>query len=74
MLRVADSFDRSHHGVVRDVHLARRNGRLRVRLDTAGRDAALELWGAERKSDLWEKSFGVDLDFEVEKERREAQR
>ncbi|MGH7897873.1 MAG: HD domain-containing protein, partial [Candidatus Binatia bacterium] len=45
MLRVADSFDRSHHGVVRDLRLARRNGKLRIFLDTAGRDAALELWG-----------------------------
>jgi len=72
ILRVADSFDRSHHGVVRDVHVMRRNGRLKIRLDTAGRDAALELWGAERKSDLWEKCFDVDLEFEIEREQKEA--
>jgi len=71
ILRVADSFDRSHHGVVRDISMARRNGRLRIRLDTAGRDAALELWGAERKSDLWEKCFDVDLEFEVAREPKE---
>jgi exopolyphosphatase / guanosine-5'-triphosphate,3'-diphosphate pyrophosphatase len=74
ILRVADSFDRSHHGVVRDLRIARRNGRLTIRLDTAGRDAALELWGAERKSDLWEKSFDVDLAFELERERRASRR
>ena len=51
ILRVADSFDRIHHGLVRDLRLVQRNGRLRVELDTAGRDAALELWGAERKAD-----------------------
>jgi hypothetical protein len=45
---------------------------LRVRLDTAGRDAALELWGAERKADLWEKCFDVDLEFEVKREQKEA--
>jgi exopolyphosphatase / guanosine-5'-triphosphate,3'-diphosphate pyrophosphatase len=67
ILRVADSFDRSHHGLVRDLRLVQRNGRLRVELDTAGRDAALELWGAERKADLWEKCFEVDLEFEVKR-------
>jgi hypothetical protein len=65
ILRVADSFDRSHHGVVRDVRIARRNGALRIRLETGGRDAALELWGAERKADLWEKCFETDLQFEI---------
>jgi len=65
ILRVADSFDRSHHGVVRNVDVLRRNGRIRILLDTAGRDAALELWGAERKSDLWEKTFNQDLEFDV---------
>jgi exopolyphosphatase / guanosine-5'-triphosphate,3'-diphosphate pyrophosphatase len=74
ILRVADSFDRSHHGVVRDLRIARRNGRLTVRLDTAGRDAALELWGAERKSDLWEKCFDIELEFELERERRATPR
>jgi exopolyphosphatase/guanosine-5'-triphosphate,3'-diphosphate pyrophosphatase len=65
LLRVADSLDRSHHGVVRRLSVARRNGRVRVRLDTRGRDAALELWGAERKSDLWERLFGTELSFEL---------
>jgi exopolyphosphatase/guanosine-5'-triphosphate,3'-diphosphate pyrophosphatase len=74
ILRVADSLDRSHHGVVRDLRVVRRNGRLAVRLDTAGRDAALELWGADRKSDLWEKCFDVDLAFELERERRRSRR
>ena len=70
ILRVADSFDRSHHGVVRRLDIARRNGAMRIRLETAGRDAALELWGAERKSDLWEKCFGTDLQIEAASERR----
>jgi exopolyphosphatase/guanosine-5'-triphosphate,3'-diphosphate pyrophosphatase len=74
ILRVADSFDRSHHGVVRDVRIARRNGALQVRLETGGRDAALELWGAERKADLWEKCFGTDLEFGVASEPKQARR
>lgn len=67
LLRVADSLDRSHHQIVRDLTVARRNGILRVHLDTAGRDAALELWGAERKADLWERWFDVDVEFLVRK-------
>jgi exopolyphosphatase/guanosine-5'-triphosphate,3'-diphosphate pyrophosphatase len=74
MLRVADSLDRSHHGVVRDLRVVRRNGALHVRLDTAGRDAALELWGAERKSDLWEKCFDCDIEFAAETSKGEARR
>ncbi|MGH7860460.1 MAG: HD domain-containing protein [Candidatus Binatia bacterium] len=65
MLRVADSLDRSHHGVVRKVAVSQRNGKVTLRLDTGGRDAALELWGAERKSDLWERRLGIELRFEV---------
>jgi exopolyphosphatase/guanosine-5'-triphosphate,3'-diphosphate pyrophosphatase len=65
ILRIADSLDRSHHGIVRALRVARRNGRMEVRLDTGGRDAALELWGADRKSDLFERRFGTELDFRV---------
>lgn len=65
ILRIADSFDRSHHGVVRGLRVRRKNGELRIRIDTAGHDAALEIWGAERKADLWEKSFDTDVSFEV---------
>jgi len=65
ILRVADSLDRSHHGVVRGITVSHRNGRVRVKLDSRGRDAALEMWGAERKSDLWERRFGTELQFDL---------
>ncbi|MEA2626013.1 MAG: exopolyphosphatase / guanosine-5-triphosphate,3-diphosphate pyrophosphatase, partial [Candidatus Binatota bacterium] len=65
ILRVADSLDRGHHGVVRGLKLGARNGKWEVRLDTDGRDAELELWGARRKSELWERCFGSELDFRV---------
>jgi exopolyphosphatase / guanosine-5'-triphosphate,3'-diphosphate pyrophosphatase len=62
-LRVADGLDRTHHGVVRSMLMARNNGRLELSVDSAGRDAELELWAAQRKSELWEKCFGLPLYF-----------
>jgi exopolyphosphatase/guanosine-5'-triphosphate,3'-diphosphate pyrophosphatase len=62
-LRVADGLDRTHHGVVRAMRVARNNGRLELWVDSAGRDAELELWAAQRKSELWEKCFGLALYF-----------
>jgi exopolyphosphatase/guanosine-5'-triphosphate,3'-diphosphate pyrophosphatase len=62
-LRVADGLDRTHHGVVRTLRAGRNNGRLELWVDSAGRDAELELWAAQRKSELWEKCFGLALYF-----------
>jgi exopolyphosphatase/guanosine-5'-triphosphate,3'-diphosphate pyrophosphatase len=62
-LRVADGLDRTHHGVVRTLRVMRNNGRLELWVDSAGRDAELELWAAQRKSELWEKCFGLELYF-----------
>ena len=62
-LRVADGLDRSHHGIVRALRLARNNGLIEVTVDSARRDAELELWAAQRKSELWEKCFGRPLYF-----------
>ena len=62
-LRIADGLDRTHHGVVRATRLLRSNGRLELWVDSAGRDAELELWAAQRKSELWEKCFGLPLYF-----------
>ncbi|HZY58422.1 MAG TPA: Ppx/GppA phosphatase family protein [Candidatus Binataceae bacterium] len=62
-LRVADGLDRTHHGVVRGLRLSRNNGKLELCVDCAGRDAELELWAAQRKSELLEKCFGRPLYF-----------
>lgn len=78
ILRVADSLDRTHHGVVRSLRVVRRSGKTEIRLDTGGRDVELEVWGAHRKSELWERWFGTPLEFRVETRRdrrgRKAQR
>jgi exopolyphosphatase/guanosine-5'-triphosphate,3'-diphosphate pyrophosphatase len=62
-LRVADGLDRTHHGIVRTMEVGRSNGKLEIRVDAAGRDAELELWAAQRKSELWGKCFGRPLYF-----------
>jgi len=65
LLRVADGLDRSHHGVVRDLRLQRANGRIELALDTARRDAELELWAARRKTEVWDKCFPRPLSLSV---------
>lgn len=74
ILRVADALDRSHHGIVRALRAGRDGSRIVVRLDADGRDAELELWAAERKSDLWEKFFGRPLEFRLMKSRTHRRR
>ena len=65
ILRIADGLDRSHYGVVRDVTVARRNGRMTLQLTTEGEDAEFEIWEARRRRELLEKLLGVDVDFRV---------
>ena len=71
LLRVAVGLDRSRDGVVRKVtaELGKRPNkpsgrqRLRVVLDTAGRDAELELYSAEVRKDLLEAALDVDVEL-----------
>jgi exopolyphosphatase / guanosine-5'-triphosphate,3'-diphosphate pyrophosphatase len=54
ILRVADGLDRGHTGAVRDVRVRwlRRALRITPVPSRAGRALRLELWGAQRKSDM----------------------
>lgn len=63
LLRVADGLDRSHHGVVRGLRLTRNNGRLEIAVESARRDAELELWAARRKAEVWDKCFPRPIAF-----------
>jgi exopolyphosphatase/guanosine-5'-triphosphate,3'-diphosphate pyrophosphatase len=64
ILRLADAFDRSHYGVVRDVTVARRSDRVILQLATTG-DAQLELWEARQRVRLLEEVLGLDVEFRV---------
>lgn len=64
VLRVADALDRSHFGVVRDVAVSRRGGRVTLGLTTAG-DAQLELWEAAQRIGPLRDVLGLDVEFRV---------
>ncbi len=62
LLRLADGLDRSRSGAVAgiDVRVGPSLVVVRLRSDT---DVELELWGARRKRELFEKVFGRDLEL-----------
>src|SRR5262249_4900394 len=52
LVRLADALDRTHFGVIKNVDVVRSDGRVVIRTDAGGEDAELELWAAERRTDL----------------------
>jgi exopolyphosphatase/guanosine-5'-triphosphate,3'-diphosphate pyrophosphatase len=52
LLRVADALDRTRQGVVSSLDVSRTDGRLVIRVDAGAERAELELWAAERRTDL----------------------
>ncbi len=63
ILRVADSLDRSHFGVVKGVTVERSDNRITIRLDTGSDDAALEIWEAQQRSKLLRQVTGCEIVF-----------
>ncbi len=57
ILRIADGLDRSHFSVVKQVQ-CRLNGKGLAIEVTASSDPELEIWGANKKKDLFEELFG----------------
>jgi exopolyphosphatase/guanosine-5'-triphosphate,3'-diphosphate pyrophosphatase len=64
LLRIADGLDRSHSSVVRDVRCRVAGKEVKCVVSTRW-DAQLELWGAKRKREMFEKVFKRDMTFEV---------
>lgn len=63
ILRVADGLDRNHLQNVRGVTVQARRGTVHFVLDAA-QDPAVDIWGAVRKSGLFDETFGVKTRFE----------
>lgn len=65
ILRIADGLDRTHSRAVADLRVSARNGLVRIRALARG-DASieLELWGANRKKELFEEEFGARVEIE----------
>lgn len=60
LLRLADAMDREHRQRVHGVRAAVRRGKAVLRLSGDG-DLLLEGWALKRKSDLFEKCFGLKI-------------
>jgi exopolyphosphatase/guanosine-5'-triphosphate,3'-diphosphate pyrophosphatase len=65
ILRIADSLDRTHAGLVRAVRCTINPKTIELRLETDD-DPELELWAARRKGDLFEELFGRRIRFAVD--------
>lgn len=62
ILRIADGLDRTHRSVVRSVDIYRRGKGVHLRLRATRRpNLDMEIWGAERKKQLFEEVFGVSV-------------
>ena len=66
LLRIADGLDRSHSNVVRELKCRVGADEIKCIISTRW-DAQLEVWGAKRKSKLFNKVFRRDIHFEVVK-------
>ncbi len=63
LLRVADGLDRGHTASVDKVTVSLENGRCVIRASPRmkGADVSLEIWGAQRKSDVLARVLGCDV-------------
>ncbi len=62
-LRLAETLDRSRHGVIRGLEMRERLGELRIRVQAVG-DAELEVWAAHRSADALEVALGRKIFLE----------
>jgi exopolyphosphatase/guanosine-5'-triphosphate,3'-diphosphate pyrophosphatase len=63
ILRIAEGLDRRLQSVVRDIHVTIREAEIIVGLQPATIVPDIELWGAERRKELMEETFGRKLRF-----------
>jgi exopolyphosphatase/guanosine-5'-triphosphate,3'-diphosphate pyrophosphatase len=62
-LRLAETFDRSRHGVIRALEIRERLGDLRIKVQAVG-DAELEVWAAHRQARALEEALGRKVHIE----------
>ncbi|MDR9418326.1 HD domain-containing protein [Gracilimonas sp.] len=63
ILRVADGLDRSHYQNVKDLQIHSGEDEIKIYIRTEG-EPYLEIWGAERKSELFKQVTGKKLKIE----------
>jgi exopolyphosphatase / guanosine-5'-triphosphate,3'-diphosphate pyrophosphatase len=64
LLRLADGLDRSHSSVITGLHCRTDGRQVKCALTTRA-DAELEIWGAQRKMDWFEKVFDREISFTI---------
>ena len=60
LLRIADNLDRSHQQRVRRMAIQLKNGNVTIGLDSKA-DTDLDIWAAERTSDVFREAYQMDL-------------
>ena len=68
-LRLAETLDRSRHGVIRGLEVRERLGELRMKVQAVG-DAELEVWAAHRQARALEEALGRKVRIEKAPYRR----
>jgi len=63
ILRVADGLDRSHYQNVKDLEVYSEDDYIKINIRTEG-EPHLEIWGAERKAELFKEVTGKKLKIE----------
>jgi exopolyphosphatase/guanosine-5'-triphosphate,3'-diphosphate pyrophosphatase len=64
MLRIAETLDRSRHGVIRGIEVRERLGEIRIKVQAVG-DAELEVWAAHKQEKALEEA--LDRKVRIEK-------
>ena len=70
-LRLAETLDRSRHGVVKGLEVRERLGQLRIKVQAVG-DAELELWAAHRQAEALEEALDRKIRMEKVPYRKRA--
>lgn len=65
ILRIADSFDRTHSTIVKDIEIKLLPDHLEFNLFTDGESAEIEIWSFERRKELFEEIFGIKTTAKV---------
>jgi exopolyphosphatase/guanosine-5'-triphosphate,3'-diphosphate pyrophosphatase len=64
LLRIADGLDRSHSSAIKDLSCSLRGSKVICRLiPRLKADIDLEIWGGERKKQLFDETFGKEIEF-----------
>lgn len=67
ILRIADGLDRRHRDIFASLHCEEADGTMRIHLGLKREaDTSIELWGAERRKELFEDVYGREVTLEVE--------